>query len=261
VGRTAWAVLLAGLIASTAACGGNGDSINDVSAPTIDGRFAVGPDGQEVALVCFGAGSPAVFLEPGDGGSGIEEFAQVVRALGRHATACTYDRLGAGNSDPPAQGRRTLVDVAAVLHDLRIANLPVPFVHVGASAGGPVALFHAAAYPDDVAGVVLLDVTQDDPDEGAKFFPGAKAWKNPEHVDVVDGARRMLRLRTLALDDTPLQVMTAEDGQSDAENQSAWLRLSSDSQQTTVPGGHDLAEENPAAVVSEIQKLLDEIDD
>jgi hypothetical protein len=44
------------------------------------------------------------------------------------------------------------------------------------------------------------------------------------------------------------------------ENQSYWLKLSSDAQQTTLPGGHDLVEENTEGVVAEIQKLLDAIE-
>jgi hypothetical protein len=95
------------------------------------------------------------------------------------------------------------------------------------------------------SGVVLLDVSQDDPKEGAKIFPGAKAWRNQEHLDNVDAARRMMRLPPLALEDIPLQVITAAEGPAIAEkNQSAWLQLSSDAKQTTLPGGHDLVEEN-----------------
>ena len=39
------------------------------------------------------------------------------------------------------------------------------------------------------------------------------------------------------------------------------LKLSSDAGQTTLPGGHDLAEENSKGVVAEIRKLLDAIEE
>jgi hypothetical protein len=119
---------------------------------------------------------------------------------------------------------------------------------------------YATRYPDDVAGVVLLDVTQDDPEEGAKLFPGAQAWRNAEHLDVVDAVRRVTRLAPLALGDTPLRVITAAEGASDAANPSYWLKLSSDAEQTTLAGGHDLAEENTEGLVAEIQRLLDTIE-
>ena len=256
----AWSLMLS--LAFLSACGGaDRESPNDVSEPAIDESFAVDSEGRQLALVCYGEGSPTVFLEPGDGGSG-DEYSFAMRPLGEQTTTCTYDRPGFGRSDPPSKARRTLDDATGDLHALiEAADLPLPLVHVGASGGGPIALYYAARYPDDVAGVVLLDVTQDDPEEGAKFFPGAQAWKNAEHLDVVDAVRRVTRLAPLALEDTPLRVITAAEGGSDAENQSYWLKLSSDAQQTTLPGGHDLVEENTAGVVAEVQKLLDAIDD
>ena len=183
--RPFWPLMLSLVFLS--ACGGSGgNSPNDVSAPAIDESFAVDTEGRELALLCYGEGSPTVFLEPGDGGSG-DEYSFVMRPLGEQTTTCTYDRPGFGRSDPPSKARRTLVDATGDLHALiKAADLPLPLVHVGASGGGPIALYYATRYPDDVAGVVLLDVTQDDPDEGAKFFPGAQAWKNAEHLDVVE---------------------------------------------------------------------------
>lgn len=259
--RSVWPFLLS--LAFLSACGGSdSNSPNDVSQPAIDESFAVDADGRQLALLCYGEGSPTVFLEPGDGGSG-DEFSYVMRPLGERTTTCTYDRPGSGRSDPPSKARRTLDDATGDLHALiEAADLPLPFVHVGASGGGYIALYYASRYPDDVTGVVLLDVAQDDPKEGAKIFPGAKAWRNQEHLDNVDAASRMMRLPPLALEDIPLRVITAGDGQASAEkNQSAWLKLSSDAQQTTLAGGHDLVEENTQGVVAEIQELLDTIDD
>jgi pimeloyl-ACP methyl ester carboxylesterase len=259
-GRFIWQLVFSLVLLS--ACGGSGsDSPNDVSEPAIDESFAVDADGRQLALLCYGEGSPTVFLEPGTDGAG-DEFTRIIRPLGERTTTCTYDRPGFGRSDPPSKARRTLDDAVADLHALiEAADIPVPFVHVGASGGGPIALYHATRYPDDVAGVVLLDVTQDDPKEGAKIFPGAQAWRNPEHLDIVDAARRVLRLPPLALEDTPLRVITASEGQSTAEHQAAWLKLSSNAQQTTLVGGHDLAEENSQGVVAEIRKLLDEVEE
>jgi pimeloyl-ACP methyl ester carboxylesterase len=242
------------------ACGSGSDSPNDVSEPAINESFVVDADGRQLALLCNGEGSPTVFLEPGDGGSG-DEFSFVMRPLGERTTTCTYDRPGFGRSDPPSQARRTLDDATGDLHAL-IEAADLPFVHVGASGGGYIALYYASRYRDEVAGVVLLDVAQDDPKEGAKLFPGAKAWGNPEHLDNVDAMRRVLRLSPLALEDIPLRVITAAEGPAIAEkNQSAWLKLSSDAQQTTLPGGHSLTQDNPDGVVAEIQMLLDAIDD
>ena len=39
------------------------------------------------------------------------------------------------------------------------------------------------------------------------------------------------------------------------------MKLSTEAQQMTLAGGHDLVEENTQGVVAEIRKLLDEIED
>jgi pimeloyl-ACP methyl ester carboxylesterase len=264
----AWVLGVVCLAVVSTGCGSSDDSpsaaassiATDVSQPVIDDRFAADADGRQLALLCYGEGSPTVFLEPGDDGSG-DEFSFIMRRLAERTMTCTYDRPGSGRSDPPSQARRTLEDATADLHALIVAaDLPLPFVHVGASGGGYIALYYASRYRDDVAGVVLLDVAKDDPKEGAKIFPGAQAWRNPEHLDNVDAMRRVVRLPPLALEDIPLQVITAADGPATAEkNQSYWLKLSSDAQQTTLPGGHDLTEENSDGVVAEIRALLDAI--
>jgi hypothetical protein len=56
-------------------------SIDPIANPSIDGRFAVADDGREVALICWGDGSPTVHLETG--GPNIEEWRNsgVVREL------------------------------------------------------------------------------------------------------------------------------------------------------------------------------------
>jgi pimeloyl-ACP methyl ester carboxylesterase len=244
------------------ACGSGSDSPNDVSEPAIDESFVVDADGRQLALLCNGEGSPTVFLEPGDGGSG-DEFSFVMRPLRERTTTCTYDRPGFGRSDPPSQARRTLDDATGDLHALiEAADLPVPFVHVGASGGGYIALYYASRYRDEVAGVVLLDVAQDDPKEGAKLFSGRESVGEPRTPRQRRRHESSTALSPLALEDIPLRVITAAEGPAIAEkNQSAWLKLSSDAQQTTLSGGHSLTQDNPDGVVAEIQMLLDAIDD
>jgi pimeloyl-ACP methyl ester carboxylesterase len=68
-----------------------------------------------------------------------------------------YDRAGTGWSEPAA-GPQDGVAVANDLHTLLDrAHEPGPYVLVGHSLGGAFVLIFAARYPDDVAGVVLLD--------------------------------------------------------------------------------------------------------
>jgi alpha/beta hydrolase fold len=231
------------------------ETSNDVSRPVIDGRFAVGADGHKLAMRCRGEGSPTIILESADG-DGISTWAGLMYPLSKRTMTCAYDRLGTGQSDPVTERRRTIDDVVADLHRLLdVAKVPGPYLLVGQSLGGNVAHYYAGRYPARVAGVVLLDVGLPTGDLG-KEFPGPLGWRNPEHLDWVDADRRGAR-RLSPLGDIPLVVVTATRGYETVKQQSAWLRVSSRSRQTTLEGGHDLHEENPDGVIKEIESTLE----
>jgi pimeloyl-ACP methyl ester carboxylesterase len=233
------------------------ETSDDVPQTVIDGRFPVGADNRKLAILCLGEGSPTILLESGDGDA-ISQFAGLLDPLAKRTLTCAYDRLGTGQSDPPTERRRTVDDVVADLHRLLdVAKVPGPYLLVGQSLGGNVAHHYAGRYPERVAGVVLLDVGLPTGDLG-KEFPGPLGWRNPEHVDWVDMDRRAAR-RLLPLGDIPLVVVTATEGYESVKQQSAWLRLSSRSRQTTLEGGHDLHEENPDGVIKEIESTLEAI--
>jgi len=72
---------------------------------------------------------------------------------------CAYDRAGQGWSDDapePQDGLEAAADLHTLLHR---AGEEGPYVLVGHSIGGDHALTYAARYPDEVAGMVLLDAT------------------------------------------------------------------------------------------------------
>ncbi len=105
---------------------------------------------------CLGTGSPTVILEAGTGGSSLD-WSLVQPAAAATTRTCAYDRAGYGWSDS-ATSPRTSQQVAAELHTLLSnANLEGPYVLVGHSIG----VIHAEAYldnyPDEVAGLVMVD--------------------------------------------------------------------------------------------------------
>jgi pimeloyl-ACP methyl ester carboxylesterase len=82
-------------------------------------------------------------------------------AVAQHAKACAYDRAGLGHSDP-ARGPRTPIAIAEDLHALiDAAGLKRPLILVGHSLGGFNVKLHAALYPEDVAGLVLVDPSEE----------------------------------------------------------------------------------------------------
>jgi pimeloyl-ACP methyl ester carboxylesterase len=118
--------------------------------------------GHRMHLHCTGTGSPTVVLEPGQGGAS-SDSGWVASAVARDSTVCVYDRAGRGWSDG-ANGPQNAAQIAADLHTLlERAQVPGPYVLAGHSFGGLYVQTFAANYPDQVAGLVLLDSTAPKP--------------------------------------------------------------------------------------------------
>lgn len=115
-------------------------------------------DGHGMHLQCTGTGSPTVVLEPGAGDMA-STMAWIALGVADDTRVCAYDRPGRGWSDP-VDAPQDATQVAADLHSLlRIAEIPGPYVLAGHSFGGLYVLTYAADYPEDVAGMVLIDST------------------------------------------------------------------------------------------------------
>src|SRR5215216_5658030 len=113
-------------------------------------------------LYCTGSGRPTVVLEPG-GGASSSDFGWIAPAVARETRVCVYDRAGRGWSDA-ADGPQDGAHIAADLHTLlERAQVPGPYVLAGHSFGGLYVQSFAAQFPDQVAGMVLLDSTAPKP--------------------------------------------------------------------------------------------------
>jgi pimeloyl-ACP methyl ester carboxylesterase len=112
-------------------------------------------------LVCTGAGEPPVILEgPQTGISAL--WIPVQHGIAAFAEVCSYDRAGFGFSDPgplPRTSANIAMELRALLSS---ASIKPPYILVGASAGGFHVRVYAARYPDDLAGVVLVDSSHPD---------------------------------------------------------------------------------------------------
>ena len=112
--------------------------------------------GHRMHLDCRGQGGPTVVLF-----NGLGEFsgswARITDEVDTTTRVCAYDRPGQGWSDEVS----TPQDGVAAAQDLRqllaAAGEEAPYVLVGHSTGGTYALTYAARYPEQVAGMVLLD--------------------------------------------------------------------------------------------------------
>ncbi len=112
--------------------------------------------GHRLYLDCRGHGSPTVVLENGLG-EVTASWARIVARVGASTRICAYDRAGQGWSGDAADPQDGIT-AARDLHTLlSVAGEHGPYVLVGHSIGGPYALTYAAHYPQQVAGMVLLD--------------------------------------------------------------------------------------------------------
>ena len=150
-------------ILALAALGGayeTGREASDRSAYRMPGQL-VDVGGYRLHLTCTGSGSPTVVLLPG-AGEFSPSWAWIAPTVARDSRVCAYDRAGRGWSEA-APGPQDGVALAADLHTLLDrAHEAGPYVIVGHSFGGLYALTFAGRYPEQVAGVVLLDATSPD---------------------------------------------------------------------------------------------------
>ena len=135
------------------------DDIANATEAPLGRRYEVA--GGAMLLHQSGTGGPPVVFLAGGGMFGLYYW-NVHQLVAEFTTSVLYDRLGLGWSDAvdlPRSSTRVTDD----LHELlRVAAVPGPYVLVGHSLGGLHARHYAQRFPDEVAGLVLLDPTHED---------------------------------------------------------------------------------------------------
>ncbi|MEU9472856.1 alpha/beta hydrolase [Streptomyces avermitilis] len=117
--------------------------------------------GRQLMLHRTGAGGPAVVFLPGAGQVGLD-YLNIHDRAAELTTSVLYDRAGTGWSQG-AQLPRTAAEVTGELRDLlRAAGVPAPYLLVGHSLGGAYARHFAQRFPDETAGLLLMDPFHED---------------------------------------------------------------------------------------------------
>ena len=171
-GRARWLVYPVVFVLGSLALGGAFETLSearDSATYPITGH-AVDIGGRKLHIECTGTGEPTVVFESGLG-EGSPYWGRIAPAVSATARACVYDRAGRGASDDAGAAQ----DGAAVASDLhrllQAEGIAGPVVLVGHSTGGPYARVFAARYPDEVAGMVLLDAQPADAFTALPSFP------------------------------------------------------------------------------------------
>ena len=123
--------------------------------------------GRCLNIACLGQGRPAVILDHGIGGSS-RDWRHVQRGLAATTRVCSYDRAGYGHSDPGPEPR-TSSRIASELRTLLVrAEMPPPYILAGHSFGGHNMRAFANLFPDETAGLVLVDSPHEE--QAERFF-------------------------------------------------------------------------------------------
>lgn len=172
-----------------------------------------------------GEGTPTVIFEAGAGGIGLS-WELVRPAIAKATRVVTYDRAGLGWSDPSPKPRRADI-MAEELHTmLKNANIEGPFILAGHSLGGVVARQFAAKYPDEVAGLVMVDSAHE---QQMKHFPETLVKMMSSMKSMMSIMKLMGRLGIFAL--MPSLVTIGDNGKLSSElvNQMRGVMASSNS--------------------------------
>jgi pimeloyl-ACP methyl ester carboxylesterase len=267
-----------------ASCSGARDNADSTTTPPpattqaatgeIDGSFDVG--GHKLHLRCEGRGSPGsptvVYLH-GLGGDG-SDITSISAQLASQARVCTYDRVNVGRSDR-VTGRHTGADSVRDLHALlEAAAVPGPYLLVGFSFGGLLAIMYAGTYPDQVMGMVSLDgsLPTDDQDplipKDERAQVRAEQERNQESVDffrTVDQAKPLVA----KVPDVPVTYMAARPVELPpnwpVKRMRAFIHAKQVEFTKAVPNGrlvevqssHDIGGDQPELVIKEINRILE----
>jgi pimeloyl-ACP methyl ester carboxylesterase len=123
-------------------------------------------------LDCTGQGSPAVILESGSTIPALG-WVKVQSEVAKFTRVCSYDRAGYGWSDAGPDPRTSLQIAIELKGLLNAAGEPGPYVMVGHSFGGFNIRVFTGQHPNDVVGMVLVDASSEDYQEGVNQLPSA----------------------------------------------------------------------------------------
>ncbi len=125
-------------------------------APYLHPQRLVDVGGHTLNLYCAGHGSPSVILDAGEGET-MFTWRKVQPAIAKFTRVCSFDRAGMGFSSSGPLPRDANAMVADLHTLLQRAQVAPPYVLVGHSIAGLYAPLYADRYPQQVAGMVLVD--------------------------------------------------------------------------------------------------------
>ena len=211
----------------------------------------VAVDGSRLNLYCMGSGSPAVVFD-----SGWEDWAPswsiVQPQISRWTRACSYDRAGAGFSDPGAMPR-TSVRIAQELHSaLHHAGMMGPYILVGHAFGGDNVRTFADLFMSDA---YISEMEEMERDEDYLEQHRRTFGSRPIRV-LTSGNHGVGHLETKPAD-TPEHLKYE---QATTQAQARWLELSSNAKQTFAHHSSEYIQlDEPQTVIHAVREVYQQL--
>ena len=204
--------------------------------------------------------------------------------LSKVTRVCVYDRPGTTRNDntltnsTPVRQPTTAQQGVADLHALLIAaKEPAPYILVGHSWGGLIARLFASTYPDEAAGLVLVDPASAflkkslTPTEWATYIEATKKLVEPNGLEAPDHARTLELLHdTAQVRPMPAVVLTSDKrfdfGAGGAETWPAWrtaqdrlAKVLNAKHISDTNSGHAIQMEQPQLAIDAVREVIETI--
>lgn len=159
-------------------------------------------DGTQIAVQTFGLqtrkeGTPVVVFESGFG-TPMDHWDPIIGEISKLAPVVAYDRPGIGASEPDQQ-MPTVKNVADKLRKLlQTIDVKPPYILVGHSLGGAYVRGFAIYYPQELAGLVIID-----PADFTQSYAGIGQYMLDAGMDRTEVEAEIARRRTESFKPNP----------------------------------------------------------
>lgn len=250
----------------------------EVKPFTGSGKIDIG--GYSLFIKSAGEGKPTVVFDSGYGMT-YTQWYSVLKLVENQTRTVTYSRAGIGGSDKSPLDR-TCATKAEELHKLlTAANIKGPYILVGHSLGGFDVRLFAAKYPNEVAGIILVDSSQEDledrvlknmTEEEKKTYlekqkDQAQYFTSPDgsNSDIEKSCEQVREARN-GLKDIPMTVIVAQEGIDDTRDgrKGVWLELQKDMASLSTKSkliiaknsSHNIPGDEPDVIANAILEML-----
>ncbi|MFA5857467.1 MAG: alpha/beta hydrolase [Elusimicrobiota bacterium] len=246
--------------------------INNASSETVKQNGGISTTRIEFKLIH--RSTPTVVFETGLGAT-MESFNKTVNEIGKTNTVFAYNRPGYGKSAKHSTSRTGATIVDELRAFLQNKELYPPYILAGHSVGGLYMQLFARKYPDEIAGLILIDPTHPTQFENVGAIENQpklvqllfNLWLSPaakaEFAELKNTGTEVLSLPTP--NNIPIIILSVEDkGNTELarftnNKRKDFSRLYPTSKQIWLSGRHDIPRQNPGAITYAIRDILEKL--